>query len=217
MGRPRIYDHRTRVSLLRAAERLAGRGGADAVTVRRVAEAAGTTTRAVYSVFGSKAGLLAALNRESFRALTQAVDKVPRTGDPLDDLVRVGVLGFRQYALRNPDLFRLVFEGDVAYKATGTEDAEVRPLALARLRERVGRCAQAGLLSAAAIDQVVTSFHALCQGLASLELQGRLPLPRGTPGNRLRIWREALRALVLGFAPGEARRQARKSGRGNPK
>ena len=40
----------------------------------------------------------------------------------------------------------------------------------------------------------VTEFHALCEGLAVLELRSALP-----PGEEERIWREALTALVRGF------------------
>ena len=58
MGRPREHDEHTRAALRAAAERLVAAGGSAALSVRAVAEEAGTTTRAVYSVFGSKDGLL---------------------------------------------------------------------------------------------------------------------------------------------------------------
>ena len=61
MGRPRLHDEKTRVELLAAAERLVADGGIDAVSVRGAALAAGTTTRAVYALFGSKEGLVQAL------------------------------------------------------------------------------------------------------------------------------------------------------------
>jgi AcrR family transcriptional regulator len=48
MGRPREHDAATRARLLSAAARLSADEGWSAVTVRRVAEEAGTTTRAVY-------------------------------------------------------------------------------------------------------------------------------------------------------------------------
>ena len=53
MGRPKEHDEATGVALLDAAERLVATGGVGALSVRAVAEAVGTTTRAIYSVFGS--------------------------------------------------------------------------------------------------------------------------------------------------------------------
>ena len=54
MGRPREHDEHTRVALLAAAEQLVAEGGPTQLSVRAVADAAGTSTRAVYSLFGSK-------------------------------------------------------------------------------------------------------------------------------------------------------------------
>jgi len=56
MGRPREHDEATRAALLEAAERIVADRGPTALSVRAVAEAAGTSTRAVYSLFGSKDG-----------------------------------------------------------------------------------------------------------------------------------------------------------------
>ena len=70
MGRPREHDEQTRAALLAAAEQIVADGGPAALSVRAVAEAAGTTTRAVYSLFGSKDGLLVeALARDAFEFL----------------------------------------------------------------------------------------------------------------------------------------------------
>ncbi|MGH7686496.1 MAG: TetR/AcrR family transcriptional regulator [Candidatus Dormibacteria bacterium] len=66
MGRPRLHDERTRAALLTAAERLVTEGGMDAISVRTAAVGAGTTTRAVYALFGSKQGLVQAMAQRSF-------------------------------------------------------------------------------------------------------------------------------------------------------
>ena len=52
MGRPKEHDETTRRQLLDAAERLSATHGWEALTVRRIAEEAGTSTRAVYALFG---------------------------------------------------------------------------------------------------------------------------------------------------------------------
>src|SRR5262249_643633 len=57
MGRPKLHGEATAGALLETAERIVDSEGLEALTVRRVAEGAGTSTRAVYSVYGSKDGL----------------------------------------------------------------------------------------------------------------------------------------------------------------
>ena len=69
MGRPTRHDDATRAALLIAAERLVETSGPGALSVRAVADQIGTTTRAVYSTFGSKEGLLASLAQRSFELL----------------------------------------------------------------------------------------------------------------------------------------------------
>jgi AcrR family transcriptional regulator len=141
VGRPREHDAETRKLLFQAAETLLSRGGAEALSVRGVAHAAGTTTRAVYSTFGSKQGLYAALYRESWQALCRAIDALPPIEDPLEALVEAGASGFRSYALEHPNLFRLVFERLVPDIRPGPEDLAASEAALARLSECVQRCA----------------------------------------------------------------------------
>ena len=82
MGRPKEHDEATRAALLAAAERLIDEEGPDAASVRAVADQVGTSTRAVYSVFGSKQGLLEALATRFFEELQAATDAIPLTDDP---------------------------------------------------------------------------------------------------------------------------------------
>ena len=75
MGRPREHDDQTRESLRAAAEQLfSGERGPSGVSVRAVAERVGTSTRAIYSLFGSQEGLLVdALGQRAYELLTNAV------------------------------------------------------------------------------------------------------------------------------------------------
>ena len=61
MGRPKEHDDATATALLKAAERAIEDRGVDALSVRGVAADVGVSTRAVYSVFGSREALVAAL------------------------------------------------------------------------------------------------------------------------------------------------------------
>jgi len=195
MGRPRLHDERTERDLLAAAEALLAEGGVEALSVRRLAEAASTTPRAIYSVFGGMDGLLRALFREAFRALSATLDALPLTADPQADLVAAGVSGFRNWALTHPDLFRLAFEDRAA--PVQRADSEAGLEAFARLLARVRRCIDAGVLPPGSDVDVSLAFHAMCEGLASLEARGRFPPLAGYDPEAL--WESALGAVVAGY------------------
>ena len=130
--------------MLGAAEVLVAREGVAALSVRSVAAAVGTSTRAVYSVFGSKEALLRGLATHALALLMQAVDGVPLTENPLADLQAALLSGFRPFVLTHPDLFRLamlwspVTPDAAVFQASGT--------AFSRLELRVERVRAAGLL-----------------------------------------------------------------------
>lgn len=196
MGRPQEHDDSTRVKLLEAAETLIGDGGPKALSVRAVAEQIGTSTRAVYSVFGGKDGLLQALVAQTFASLGALVDGLPVTDDPSADLVRAGVDGFRRFAVEHPNLFRLAFERLAADLAPSPEGIAATRASLRALRTRVQHCDRDGLLGGRDPEHVTWQFHALCQGLASVELQGWLPARTRAEF----LWRDALEAFVRGCA-----------------
>src|SRR4051794_20471756 len=97
MGRPRVHNERTADTLLDTAEEILDREGLSALSVRRIADSAETSTRAVYSLFGSKEALMTALGARAFDLLGAAVDRVPVTDDPAADLVAAGADAFRRF------------------------------------------------------------------------------------------------------------------------
>ena len=101
MGRPREHDERTAAALLAAAERAIEDGGSEALSVRGIANDVGTTTRAVYSLFGSKDGVIAALGAQAFEFLRAGVESLALTEDPAADLVETGLV-FRRLAIERP-------------------------------------------------------------------------------------------------------------------
>ena len=194
MGRPKEHNEDTRTALLDAAERIVATKGLGAVSVRGLADEVGTTTRAIYSLFGSKDGLIAALGAKAFDLLGDAVAALPVTDDPAADLVDAGVNGFRRLVLAHPNLFQL------GVQQTGTNPEQVLIIrgAAARawsgLQARVSRLGQQGRLGRWSVDGAATAFHALCEGLAAVEIRGLLPSDAGE-----HLWRNALTALVHGF------------------
>jgi AcrR family transcriptional regulator len=196
MGRRREHDDATRAALLAAAERIIEADGAEAASVRAVAEAIDTTTRAVYSVFGSKDGMLEALAIGLFELLSDAIDACVSTDDPVADIVTISVDGFRRTALEHPAMYGLVFLRLVPGLRLGDEFAAVSAGAFGRLRSHLARLEASGGLGVMSDLDAAHSVHALTEGLATMELRGMLS---GADDAEM-IWHNAITALVRGFA-----------------
>ena len=199
MGRPREHGEQTRAALRAAAERLVADHGPDALSVRTVAKGAGTSTRAVYSLFGSKDGLVVdALAQGAFEFLADGIDELVATDDPVADLVDVGVRVFRRLVLEHPALYRIAFQRPVQNLSPGPELTAARERAWAGLWSRVQGLDDAGLLGGKSVREAAVEFNALMEGLANAELRGAVfrNLPEG---EEERAWREALTTLVRGF------------------
>src|ERR671927_132436 len=208
VGRPREHDEGTRARLRAAAERLVAEGGPDALSVRRVADEAGTTTRAVYTVFGSKEGLVAALAQTAFELLSDGIDRLPETDDPAADLVAIGTRVIRDLVREHPALFRIAFQRIAGLQAE-PQLVAARERAWVQLQSRVQRLQDAGLLDGKTVPDAAREINAMWEGLANAELRGEV-LRIMPKGEEERAWTDALTTVVRGFAatqPVRARRR----------
>ena len=155
-------------ALLDAAHDLLGREGPAALTVRRIAAAAGMSTMNVYSRFGGKDGVLDRLFIDGFERLAVAMDEVETTADPVDDLRRCGE-AYRRFARRWPTYYSLMFDRVVPdYRPT--DAALVTSLAtLRRLVERVERAIETGAFAPGDPFSIACGLWALQHGVVSLE------------------------------------------------
>jgi AcrR family transcriptional regulator len=163
-----------------------------------VAEAANTTTRAVYSVFGSKDGLVDTLAQSAFEFLHDTIEQLPVTDDPAGDLVDLGVLAFRRLAVEHPALYRIAFQRVVPGFRAGPELTAARQAAFAQLQAKIARLEAAGLLDSVSPREATIAFEAVMEGLANAELRGGT-LPILPSGDEEDAWRRTLRILIDGF------------------
>jgi AcrR family transcriptional regulator len=191
VGRPKLYDDALRARLLDGAAVLVFDHGIDALNLRRLAAGADTSTSAVYSLFGSKAGLLEGLYREAVRRFAARLARVAVTDDPVRDIVRLGI-AYREYARDEPHLYGILFSGadkpDAAARAEAARTME--PLVDAVRRGQAG-----GVLAAVPAEQIALACWGVAHGLVSLEFAGSAPA-----GLDIAAWYEdALVAMVRGW------------------
>jgi AcrR family transcriptional regulator len=91
-----------------AARRLLDKEGADAVTMRRVADAVGITAMAIYRHFPDRDGLLNTVADQGFEELAAQLAGMRFSGDIEERLSKMGET-YLDHALKNPRLFELMF------------------------------------------------------------------------------------------------------------
>ncbi|SFS17771.1 transcriptional regulator, TetR family [Dyella sp. OK004] len=98
----------TAEKILRAAHRLFDSDGAEAVTMRRVADAVGITPMAIYRHFPNRDALLKRLSDDSFNAVAHEWKARTRSPDLLKRLMALAD-PYLDYALTHPHLFDHAF------------------------------------------------------------------------------------------------------------
>jgi AcrR family transcriptional regulator len=199
MGRPPEHGEQTRAALIAAAERLVAAGGPPALSVRAVAETAGTTTRAVYSLFGSRERLVDALAEQAFRYLGRGLAAAPETDDPAADLIELGTSMYRGFVREHPSLYRIAFQRIVPEFELTPVLAKARHAVWVQLEVKVARLRDADGLGGRSVLEAAVEFNAMCEGLANAELRGgTLREAAGTDAET--AWRDAFTTIVRGFA-----------------
>ncbi|MFF4127547.1 TetR/AcrR family transcriptional regulator [Microbispora rosea] len=105
-----MYEAKKR-QILEVAAGILEREGAQAVSTRSVAAAAGVRAASLYQLFGDKDGLLAALAILAFDRYLDEKHLLPSTGDPVDDMRR-GWDAHVDFGLRHPAFYLLMFGTD---------------------------------------------------------------------------------------------------------
>jgi AcrR family transcriptional regulator len=169
----------TRDKLLAGAlELLEGSKGVDGVTMRGVAAYAGVTTMATYKHFQNRAALLRAATAAEYPriaayfARANASTEVPGLR---------GMLGYLNYALDHPQIFRYMFSSHRAdafafpHDLKGGKSPTFNVL-LAVVSELMGR----QVLRSDDVAETALSIWAHAHGLITLYLSGRITAPRAT-------------------------------------
>lgn len=98
-----------REGILAAAARLVADGGIAAMSVRALSAEVGASTKVIYSHFGGKAGIVAALYEDGFSRLTNSFRQAADSdGTAPERLLRLAT-EYRSFALASPHVYELMF------------------------------------------------------------------------------------------------------------
>lgn len=169
-----------RRKLLEAAARLIREEGPTALSARRLAAEASTSTMAVYTQFGGMPALVREVVAEGFARLRQHLAAVVHTDDALDDLVRL-CRAYRENALEYPHLYAVMFGGATlgGYRLSRTE-MDVGSDTFAALADALERVMGAGLIRRENSRHLAGQCWSALHGYVMLEIAGIYRAEDGT-------------------------------------
>jgi AcrR family transcriptional regulator len=167
-------------------------GGVESLSLRRLAADVGTSTTAVYSLFGNKAGLLDSLYLEAARRFGVRLARVDVTDDPVADIVRLG-LAYRDYAVHEPHLYGVLF---ATRHEPGPEAGAEAARTIGPLVDAVRRGQEKGQLGDGVAETIALSCWGIAHGLVSLELAGSVPSGLDVDAS----YEDSLRAMINGWS-----------------
>lgn len=185
------------VRLVDEAGRILTEDGPAGLSLRRLAAQAGTSTMAVYTRFGDKDGLLAAMHAEGFRRLGSALQAAAarQPDDALESLFEMG-LAYRQAALDSPHLYHLMF-GEMAPSFEPGEDGRaIADAAYEPLVSGVRRALDAGALTGGDAERIALYLWAVSHGFVSLEISRKVETESAEAA-----YRDALLLSAIPFLP----------------
>lgn len=196
--------------LVSAALAVLERDGPAAIQARTLAAEIGASTMAVYTHFGGMPKLMEAVIREGFSHFAEHTRAVPHTEDPMADLI-AGGLAYGEFALRNPQLYRLLFGlSDLGgVHKSGVDVASVWNLtegvdALSVLVAAVERVIEANRIRPQSADAAATQILSATHGFVLLVMTGFVDAQEAP-----NVMASLAVNLVVGF--GDTRRRAERS------
>jgi AcrR family transcriptional regulator len=132
-------------------------------SLRAVARAAGVSAMAPYRHFPDKASLMAAVANRGFEMLRRLLAAADDKTDAREALFAQG-MAFIDFARRNPALFRLMYSHEYGHAQMDAVRGTYEVLAM-----RV-----ASIVPAHAVAAATLASRSLVQGIATIELSGRL-------------------------------------------
>jgi len=170
--------------------------GVQGFTARKVASTAGTSTPAVYELFGDKGGLVREVFFHGFELLGSHLERLGESGAPRADLIAV-IEAFRAFVRANPVLAEVMFSSPLADFQPGPDEARAGAAVRELIVGRVRRCVEAGIVAGDPAD-IAHVLLAAAQGLSAQETAGWLGTSKASVDRR---WALGIRAILDGLRP----------------
>ena len=170
VGEVTAREETMRDRVLRVADELLDAAGPDALSLRKIADLADTSTQAVYTQFGGKPGLADAMYRSGYQRLADELDALPEIADPVERM-RALSLAYRRVALANPEHYKLMTGRPIVDYDPPRDSLRFAGSTMEPLVDAVREACASGALDGDP-RTVATRLWAAGHGRVSLELHG---------------------------------------------
>ena len=189
-------------ALLEAAGEILETEGPDALSVRRIAAAAGVAPMGVYNHFESKSGIVDALFVRGFERLSEALEAGAQVADPYEALRECG-RRYRALALAHPMVYQIMFLRAVPGFEPSARAIECAAAAFDKLVVAVQRAMAAGVIVEGPPFETARLIWASIHGWMALELMGI-----GDPTDQATGFDRVCSTMLDGLNPEAVRRGA---------
>jgi AcrR family transcriptional regulator len=114
--------------LLQTAAQIIARDGVEALSMRTLGSAAGVSRTAAYYYFPDKAALVARVGADGFERMAARIRAAGLAAPPGIEQIIAGFTAYLEFAVAEPDLYRVMFSGVLArpltLPATGSGEAD---------------------------------------------------------------------------------------------
>lgn len=170
----RPYHHGDlRQALIDAAVDLLRERGAEALTLRAVARAAGVSQTAPYRHFKDRRALVGAVAQEAFARMGTAIGRAVQHGEPGLPALRRGLAAYIRFAQKHPAEYRVMFGAELARRGDLPELQAAALGVFGILRDGIGRLQQAGVIGEGDPALMAITAWATLHGLVMLSLDGQ--------------------------------------------
>lgn len=107
--KPKGEGHERRAEILEAAERLFVEQGYEGATIRKIADAVGLSSTALYMHFKDKAEILAEICETGFGKLARVTDEIEAEVQPAEVALRRKMRAYADFGFANPNAYRLIY------------------------------------------------------------------------------------------------------------
>lgn len=197
------HQQALRKGILDDASNLLIREGPAALSMRRIAQLVGCSTTVLYTMFGSKQGLVDQLYLRSFELMRQALEAVVHPGHPHDYIYAL-CRAYHQFALENPIYYAIMFANPIPEYKPAEPSRQLGQESFQLLVQAVQDCLVPNQVAGDEAWEIARIIWATLHGHVSLELADYFDYPGVLPPQMLD---RALHAIVSQLLPATPQNQ----------
>ena len=171
------YHHgNLKEALISAGLEILSKKGIEGLSLRNVAKQIGVSHTAPYNHFHNKQDLLAAISAAGHKqlhiVLLEAYQNFKNTPK---DLVTEIAWAYLQFALQNPDKFKLMFSGALEVEENHPEFEEITQKTISLFEEIIRYCQSCGALEEGNVYKIAITLWSSVHGFTMLVLEDQFP------------------------------------------